>query len=500
MNKTLKWILIGVGAGLGVFVIGAGIAYAVMTDTPDLDREIGVLEELLPKGPVSYVVGADLNAAAKLYKGSRIGHLARKHEIDKDFSNLERIAKVQEQTKGRFWDVLGARFIYAKYGDENYLIITQPGWKVKAMWRTIIASGEKKEPGEIPYTVFTGGTACFFAGDYFWYASSEKLLLSALKIASSEDVEEKAFSMRSKIEPLAYGISRRQGKYLVFDETRWVVQEGEKGIEGIVQIDNPSGVIGGFIAKAETPRDYSKIPADATLFISLTGVSPYRAWKEAGMLSSEKGITEVLGDLEIEKEFAKIAVDLQDEVLFIMQGWDVDRWYAPARWLVSVKAGSERSFESWTALTPWFFPTAWDTTLTYGDVAYTYLDLGEDLPPITYLFNDSYLTVTSDSALVPWMLDSYSAGLTLDGSEEFTAYREAAGIPEPVACVNWPMFRQALKEYLIYAADRTSGFTPADVDEKLFPLLDALEMKALLVEMEHKGKTLAFTIRSAKGE
>ncbi|TKJ43725.1 hypothetical protein CEE36_03295 [candidate division TA06 bacterium B3_TA06] len=497
MNKTIKWILIGAGAGLGVLVIGAGVAYAVMTDTPDLEREVGVLEELLPKGPVSYVVGADLNAAEKLYRNSKIGHLARKHEIDKDFSSLEKVSKVQEQTKGRFWDVLGARFIYARYGEENYLIITQPGWKVKAMWRTIITSGEKKEAGEIPYTVFTGGTAAFFAGDYFWYASSEKLLLSALKIAMSEDVEERAFPRDHDDEPLAYGISRKPGKYLVFDEARWLIQEGAKGLEVKVEIDSPSGVIGGFIANAKPPEDYSKIPADAALFINLTGVDPYRAWKEAGMLSSEEGITEVLGDFEVEKEFARIAVDLEDEAMFIMQGWDVDRWYAPARWLISVKAGSERSFESWVALTPWFFPAAWDTTLTHGEVAYTMLDLGEDLPPISYLFNNSYLTVTSDSALVPWILDAYSAGLTLKGSEDFAVLRVAAGISEPVACVNWPMFRKALKEYLIYAADRTAGFTPANVEQKLFPILDAFEMNALLIGMEHEGNALTFTIRSA---
>lgn len=495
MSKTLKGILIGVGAGLGVLIIGAGIAYAVMTDTPDLEREVGVLEELLPKGAESYIA-ADLTAAGKLYKSSKIGHLARKHKIDKDFSSLEKVSKVQEQTKGRFWDVLGARFIYARYGEENYLIITQPGWQVKAMWRAVISSGEKKEAGEIPYTVFTGGTAAFFAGNYFWYASSEKLLLSALKIASSDEVEEKAFPV-GEAEPLAYGLSRKPGKYLSFEEARWVILDGEKGLQAKIEMDKPGGVIGGFIAKARPPRDYSRIPADAALFISLAGVNPYRAWKEAGMLSSKEGISEVLGNFEVEKEFARIAVDLEDEAMFIMQGWDVDRWYAPARWLISAKAGSERSFESWVAVTPWFFPAAWDTTLTHGEVAYTMLDLGEDLPPITYLFNNSYLTVTSDSALVPWMLDSYSAGLTLDGSEEFAGYREAAGITEPVACLNWPMFKEALKEYLIYAADRTAGFTPANVEQKLFPILDAFEMNALLVGMEHEGNALTFTIRSA---
>jgi hypothetical protein len=497
MNKTLKWILIGAGAGLGVLVIGAGVAYAVMTDTPDLEREVGVLEELLPKGPVSYVVGADLNAAEKLYRRSKIGHLARKYEIDKDFSSLEKVSKVQEQTKGRFWDVVGARFIYARYGEENYLIITQPGWKVKAMWRTILASGEKKEPGEIPYTVFPNGTACFFAGDYFWYASSEKLLLSALKIALSAEVQENAFPGKEKEKVLAYGLSRKPGKYLAFDEARWVIEEGEKGLQAKIEIDKPGGVIGGFIAEARPPRDYSRIPADAALFISLAGVNPYRAWKEAGTLSSKEGITEVLGDFDIEKEFAQMAVDLEDEAMFIMQGWDVDRWYAPACWLISAKAGSERSLESWVALAPWFFPYAWDTTLTHGEVTYTMLDLGEDLPPITYLFNNSYLTVTSDSALVPWLLDAYSAGLTLKGSEDFAAFKEAAGITEPVAYVNWPLFKEALKEYLIYAADRTAGFTPANVEQKLFPILDAFEMKALLVGMEHDSNNLTFTIRSA---
>jgi len=110
---------------------------------------------------------------------------------------------------------------------------------------------------------------------------------------------------------------------------------------------------------------------------------------------------------------------------------------------------------------------------------------------------EAYLTVASDSALVPWILEAQAASMTLDKSEEFAAYCGTAAIKKPVAYVNWPMFKEALKEYLIYAADRTSGFTPANVEGKLFPLLDALEMKALLVEMEHKGKTLAFTIRSA---
>jgi len=59
--------------------------------------------------------------------------------------------------------------------------------------------------------------------------------------------------------------------------------------------------------------------------------------------------------------------------------------------------------------------------------------------------------------------------------------------------------RYPRKEYLIYAADRTSGFTPANVEQNLFPILDAFEMNALLVGMEHKGNTLEFTIRCTKG-
>lgn len=123
---------------------------------------------------------------------------------------------------------------------------------------------------------------------------------------------------------------------------------------------------------------------------------------------------------------------------------------------------------------------------------------GKTIASISFtLPREAYLTVASDSAFVPWILEAQAASMTLDKSEEFATYCETAAIKKPVAYVNWPMFKEALKEYPIYAADRTSGFTPADVEGKLFPLLDALEMKALLVEMEHKGKTLVFTIRSA---
>lgn len=110
---------------------------------------------------------------------------------------------------------------------------------------------------------------------------------------------------------------------------------------------------------------------------------------------------------------------------------------------------------------------------------------------------EAYLTVASDSAFVPWILEAQAASMTLDKSEEFATYCETAAIKKPVAYVNRPMFKEALKEYLIYAADRTSGFTPANVEGKLFPLLDALEMNVLLVGMEHEGNTLTFAIRSA---
>ncbi|GAH69491.1 unnamed protein product, partial [marine sediment metagenome] len=263
--------------------------------------------------------------------------------------------------------------------------------------------------------------------------------------ASSDDVEEDAFPRQGNTQPLAYGLLRKHGKYLIFDEARWIIQEGENGIEAIIQMDKPSGVLGGLIANAKPPEDYSKIPADAALFISLAGVNPYRAWKEAGKLSAEEGALEVLGNLDIEKEFARMAIDLEDEVLFIMQGWDVDRWYAPARWLVSVKAGSERSFESWVQLAPWFFPAAWDTTITHGDVEFTYLEFAEDLPPLTYLFRESYLTVTTDSALVPWWLDACFDSLTIETSEEFAIYCEAAGIKKPVLYLNWPLFKEELR-------------------------------------------------------
>jgi len=62
---------------------------------------------------------------------------------------------------------------------------------------------------------------------------------------------------------------------------------------------------------------------------------------------------------------------------------------------------------------------------------------GKTIASISFtLDREAYLTVASDSALVPWILEAQAASMTLDKSEEFAAYCETAAIKKPVACLN----------------------------------------------------------------
>ncbi|MBD3284826.1 hypothetical protein GF359_00615, partial [candidate division WOR-3 bacterium] len=199
MKKRIKKLLIGLGIAFGVLIAGVSVAYGFLGTPPELKREVGALEELLPEGVVSYVVFSDLDAAAKLYKSSRLKRLVRKLDIDEDFDNLPQVRNINERTNGRFWDIIGSRFLIANYTSDRKLLISQPRWNVRTFFRAILAKGRQGDFQGIPYSVFPDGSATAFAGEYFWYASSQKLLLSALRIAASASItEEDPFPVRSE--------------------------------------------------------------------------------------------------------------------------------------------------------------------------------------------------------------------------------------------------------------------------------------------------------------
>lgn len=498
MKKWLKGVLTGVGIILGVIEVGVGVAYAALGVPPKLTRKVTTLEELLPRDVESYAVAADFDRIEKLYRHSQLGRTARSLGIEEDFYNLEDVAKLKERTHGNFLNLLGSRFLYADYGKQGKLLITEPRGIVKVFWRAVLARGIQKKTGEIPYSLMADTSAVAFAGDHFWFASSEELLKDALRIASSETLQEERDFPRATEKPLAYGVSRKPGKYLEFNELRWQVLEGQYDLEAMIEIDKPDGILGGFVANIHEPQDYSKIPQDAAIFVNLSGVDPYKAWREAEKMALDEGTDEVLSEIGKEKQFTIIATDLEDEAFFVFQGWDVDLWYGPARWLGSIKASSPRTIDNWNQLVPWLFPQAWDTALSYANVDYDYLDFGEDLPHLAYLSLGNDVIFTSDTALLHHALDSRTSGNTIANTNEFREECKAVGIPKPVAYLSWPRFKEALKPYLLYAADRTTGFTPADVEAKLFPMLDAVTIKALVLAASGNGKTLTLTLRAAR--
>ncbi len=496
MKKAVKRIIIGIGI-LVALVIGSGVAFACIFSTPNLEREVGALEELLPKGAESYIVAADFAEISKLYKGSELGRQAKKVGVQKDFYSLRTIEKIEKKTHGRFWDILGKRFIYAQYGKNDFLLISQPKWTVKLVWKTILAKGEEKNISGFPCAVDKDGLAILFAGDYFWLASSENLLAKAAKIAASTTLKEKiAFpnNENNASDALAYGLTYNHGKYLIYSQARWRISKDVLGIKACVEFDNPSGVLGSYIAKAKPPRDYKIVPADVICFIKLTGVNAYKAWKEAGLLSVKKN--NPFGDINTEKEINQLAIDLGDEVLFIMQGWDADKWYCPASWLLSLKAESVKSAKSCDALMSWLFPYADQMSVSCIGTEANYFGFGDVYPAITYIYKDNFLTVADDSLLLGWQLNAKQA--SIETSDEFGDFCKSADIKNPVAYVNWSLFKDELKEYMLYAADRTSKATPEAVEEKLFPLLDALKMKALIAGMDNTNKTIKFTFRAVK--
>ena len=500
MNKKVKGLILGVGIPLGVLIVGVSVAYGFLGTPPKLARDITAVEELLPQDAVSYVTFSNIDALAKLYGNSKMKRLARKLGIEEDFENLDQVKKLNDRTNGKFWNILGKRFVYATYaedGEKEKLLVTEPRWNVRTLWRVVLGKGSQSESNGIPYSVFTDGSAAAFAGGFFWYSTNEDLLLSALEVASSNAKDEKTFPV-SEVS-LIYGLTRKDSKHLTFDEFRWSVYEKDKSLEAGFELDDPGGVLGDFISGIKSPADYSKIPDDAALFVNLAGVDPYKAWKAATAIARTEGTETVLASVEMEKPITTLATDIGDEVFFIMQGWNTDLWYGPANWLISAKVSSDQSSKAWESVANWLFSTALtDTTLEYRQMSYRTMGFGEDLPPISYLSYNSRLTLSSDTTLVPWILDAWSSGSTIDNSREFKTDCRSGGIDKPVAYINWPLLKQALKEYLLYAGDRTSGFTPADVEAKIFPLLDGLELSSILVDTDKDGETLSFTLKGVK--
>ncbi len=496
MSKTFKGILIGSGIVLGVLVAGAGVAYAFLSNTPKLERKVGVLEELLPKGARSYAV-VNLDAAGSVYKGSKLSRVAKKAGIEEDFANQERLAKIKERTRLDPLHILGKRFIYSSYGEKEMLLITEPRWNVKMLWRTALSRGREKKAEGFPYSVFSDGSAIAFAGEYLWFSTSEKLLLEALSIAASKTLKEEEAFPEDGMKLIAYGLSRSPGKYLVYRELLWQFADAQKGLEFTLEIEDPSGVLGSLLAQVHAPQNYASIPEDAAAFASFAGLEPYSAWKEALKLSEEEAKTEFLGSPDIEKSFASIATDLGSQADLVIQGWNVDKWYAPLRWMAKIKA-SEKTAQNWQIITPWLFPIALDTTLESDNMVYHYLDFGEEFAGMAWFMYDGRFAVTSDTGLLPWMKESFSSGRTMDASLEFQNSCTAAGIERPVAWIFWPRFKEALKPYLLYAADRTQGVTPGDVQKKVFPIMDAIQAKSIVAGLNKRGETLVLTVRVTK--
>ncbi len=495
MSKTLKRILIGLGIAFGVLVAGAGVAYAFLSNTPKLERKVVVLEELLPKGAYSYIV-VNLDLAGGVYKKAKISRTVKKVGIEEDFANQERLVKIRERTHLEPLHILGKRFIYSDYGEGQMLLITEPRWNVKMLWKAALSRGREKKAEGFPYAVFSDGSAIAFAGDYLWFSTSEKLLLEALNVASSKTLKEEEAFPEDGNNLLAYGLSRNPGKYLVYKKLLWTFENSQKGLEFTLELDRPSGILGSLLVNARAPQSYASIPDDAAAFASLSGLEPYSAWKEALKLSDKEEKVEVLGNPEIEKNFASMAADLGSEADVIVQGWNVDKWYAPLRWMTKIKA-SGKTEQSWQTATSWLFPLAFDTTLESDNMVFHYLDFGEEFAGMAWFMYDGQFVVTSDTGLIPWMKDRFSSGRTMDASSEFKNSCTSAGIERPVAWVFWPRFKEVLKPYLLYAADRTQGVTPADVQKKIFPLMDAVEIKSIVAELRKTGETLVLTVRTS---
>ncbi len=490
MNKrVIKGLIIGGGVVI-VLAIGFFVAYAALSATPKLAKKVSAIEELLPEGARRYVVFENPQALLKLYRHGDLHKKAVDLGIEKDFFALPEIERFQKQTHGQFFQILGRRVLLADYAP-GWVMISQPGWTVRIAWRWAIKSGEVKNHQGVPYTKLKGGQTFCFIGKYFWFASTEELLQSQIDLAHlGTGISESAQTTLPK-QTLIYGRLLKGNQFFTFDKLDYYLTRAKTGTAFNIQIDNLGGSIGSALARCEPPGDYSFVPVNAVGFVNLARLDPAQVWQVAQQFARSQNRPAFELEPTVERFFGKFS----NEGFLIFSGFDTEKSFAPAMFLLGLKLKSPSLPEEWPAIAPWLLGIGPTQNVTYESLSVDLFELGENLPTFASTHCAGYFLLANSTDLLKMVIDT-KTGKTSPVEDDgiFKPAKQGLNISRPAFYLNIPRLLAALKPYLSYAGDKSAYFSAKDVEKRITPLLDAILTKAYVGQISTQNRSLAAEI------
>jgi hypothetical protein len=490
MTKRVSKGLIISGMVVIVLVIGLFVAYAAFSSTPKLAKKISAIEELLPQGVSYYVVFNSPQALMKLYNHSDLHKKAVELGIEKDFWTLPEVERFQKQTHGHFFDVLGRKVLIADYPG-GWILISQPNWKVKMVWRWALKSGTVKTYQGVPYCLLKGGQTFCFIGKYFLFSSTEKLLQPMIaQNHQGSGVPEPVQATRQK-SSLVYGRAYKGDRFFTYDRLDFSFERSRTGGKCKLSYNNLSGSIGSAVASCAPPKDYSFVPVDAVGFINLTRLDPAQVWQAARQYARSQNRPA----FELEPAVARFFTKFDNEGFLLFSGFDTKKSFAPANFLLGLQLKGPALPEEWPAIAPWLLGITPTQTVTYEGLSVDLFELGENLPTFASTVCQGYFLLANSTDLLKAAIDTKTGKRSpVKDDKDFNHAIQVLNISQPGLYLNVSRLLTALKPYLSWAGDKSLYFSAPDVEKRITPLLDGIKTKALLGQLTAQGKNLEIEI------
>lgn len=480
--KVMKYKILVTAA---VLAVGMVVAYQSL-QPQELKRDISDELEIVPLKELKFLfVAPQADKLIKSIKSLDAYKVAENNGLKEDvYEYLAYRAdikgwplKIAELLSGDLSESLvGSEFIYAKYSEGRFLIITKPRASVRMSWRAVLSKGTEREAFGYKYVVLGNGLSLSFVGHLFIASNSQELMDSAFaRLATLPETK-----VSDYLEHVRRDSSDAFGLALNSEDKLFAFKKMEFFADGKLHIfiEQPGGFLGASIAEAQEPNDL-KVRDGACIGVSLDRFKP------------------VKGDKWLRKRFPKFR-KLSDEfsireglkafkghMEFYLYGFRPSYTMQPI-FVFTAEIDQKKRF-GLRKLTDWFFdPEGFIDWRIHEDIFGVWnLPTDKALPKELRPYWEAWAPTFQDLEQPPDELPFKIVGKVGDWND----FEEIDGF----AFVDFDRLSEVMAGYAVEVAKHTDELSSKTAREKLAPVISKLRFGRFVGRFDRRGKTLIIT-------